>query len=317
MSNTNSLATGRRGARYTKFETYTNNKGAWNKLWSTFCNCEIKTLPPHGCKVLNDSRCPIHVGKKLIPTNIDFSQDGRPRLRANLPVPGMLVQISGRAKGKLRTKQQNQRIPLYIYNFLRTHPSFVPYPKDKHPGTGELYEYSHLCLRPDCFEGTHIAYETRPQNRDRERCFVDTCHKRAAMGLTPHVPACIMSSQDVMQTSADVRWYRQRHFPNWQKRGRKKKEGMSGGEEDDEEEKTHNNSDNESPKKRKKTTELKAEREFAIDEDSNVDVVAYDSFEEANSQWSLRESSSPVESVTTSVPAYPPSSVSSGVPASR
>lgn len=92
---------------------------------------------------------------------------------------------------------------------------------------------------------------------------------------------------------------------------------MSGGEEDDEEEKTHNNSDNESPKKRKKTTELKAEREFAIDEDSNVDVVAYDSFEEANSQWSLRESSSPVESVTTSVPAYPPSSVSSGVPASR
>lgn len=310
MSNTNSLATGRREARYTKYETYTNNKGAWSRLWTSICNCEIKTLPPHGCKVLNDTQCPTHA--KLIPTSIDFSQDGRPRLRANLPVPGELVQITGRAKGKMRTKQQNQRIPLYIYNFFRTHTTFQPYPQDINPDTGEKYEYSHLCLRPNCFEGTHITYESRPQNRDRERCFVDTCHKRASMGLSPHVPVCKMSPTDVMQTLADVRWYRQRQFPNWQKRGKKRKGSMIDGSDADEEEKTQsiNDSDNELP------IETKKKRKLADDDDSDVEIVA--SWIE-NPQLNDHTGDQPVLAVcsSTSVPAHPPISVSSGVPASR
>jgi hypothetical protein len=117
-----------------------------------------------------------------------------------------------------------------------------------------------------------------------------------------------MSSTDVMQTSTDVKRYRQRHFPNWQKRGKKiKKEVMSGGDTDDDD----------SPKKKQKTAEVKTERKSAIDEDSDVDVVAYDSLEEVNAQWSLRSSSSVAASSVPSVPAHPPTSVSPGVPASR
>ena len=266
MSKTNSLVQGRRGARYTKFETYTNNKGAWNKTWSSFCQCEVKTLPPHGCKVLNEQSCPIHA--RLVPTKVDFSQDGRPRLRASVSVPGEFVQITGRAAGKMRMKQQNQRMTLNLYNFFVAHTNHQPYPGDIKPGTHDKYEYSHLCLRPDCFEGHHITYETRPQNRDRERCVAETCHLRSSMGMQPHVPPCIMSAQDVMRTFNEVRLYRQRRFPNWQKRGKKKKTSMDAGVEKENKGSESEASDEPtSPKK-------KIKKRRAEDNDSDVEIVA-------------------------------------------
>ena len=256
MNTNTSMAQGSPGVKWTRLQTYTTIQDTWSKIWESIEECEVKACGSINCKVLAEHRCPNHA--TLVPSSIDFSQDGRPRLRTVCKL-GEKKQITGRPPGSMRHAQRNVRMLLNVFSFFRRNPNHVPFPGDVNPETKQRHEYSHLCLRPYCFNGDHLTYESRPQNRDRERCNKDICHLRVTHGMEPHVPPCILSAEEVMVTFNEVKNYRATRFPNWQKRGSKKSRGRNNrsDHESDEEaaEEKHNEAEQPnrpSPKRRKK-----------------------------------------------------------------